>query len=65
MEDTQHMCRVRVPLEVIFEAVEMDEIIWEREQREENDEGAEDGALTFKGQEGDAMGRMEPEWSGR
>ena len=61
MEDTQHMCRIRVHLfiylfiffrvhlEVMFETVEMDEIIREREQRDENDEGAEDGVLTFKG----------------
>lgn len=55
MEDTQHMCRIRVNLGVIFKAVEMDEIIREREQREENGEGAEDEALTFKRQEGDAM----------
>ena len=34
MEDTQHTCRIRVHLKVIFEAVEMDEIIRERQQRE-------------------------------
>lgn len=65
MEDTQHMCGIRVHLEVIFEAVEMDDIIREKEQREENDEGAEGGGLTFKGQEGDGMEHTEPEWSGR
>lgn len=43
----------------------MDEIIRGREQREENYEGAEDGAVTFKGQEGDEMEQTEPEWSGR
>lgn len=50
---------------MICEAVEMDELIREREKREENDEGAEDGPSTFKGQEGDETEQAEPEWSGR
>lgn len=63
MEGTQHTCRIRVSFKGVIDAVEMGEIIREREQREGNDEGAEDGAL--QGQEEDGMEETEPGWPGR